>query len=137
MVTRTLTIGADTDCFTDRTAPIAAELMTVGGLGTGKRRCRITWHSSALPAAIPYAAVVACGLNLGDDTTALSALKYVDVSVGDAADTDTRQELLSKDENVLEWFTDTDITRVDLGGWLPEGAASGGNAEVLITVRVW
>lgn len=34
--TRTFTIGADTDCFTDKTSPIAAELITGDSFISGK-----------------------------------------------------------------------------------------------------
>ena len=131
--TRTFTIGADVDCFTDKTAPIAAELITGIFDGT-KKRCRLTYH---VDQGVPFASVVVATLNAGDDNTALARLTYVDVTAGGTGTIDTRQRTVSRSMPVIEWDltqTDSYVDRIDLGGWLDAGTGAG---VVYITVETW
>jgi hypothetical protein len=133
--TRTLTIGADTDCVTNKTAPVAAELLTCGSFDAEKKRCRITWHSEQ--GGVPFAAVAAVALNSSGDSDALIRLDYVDVSAGDTGDIDTQQRLISKDSPVIEYNlegTASTIDRIDIVGWLADGT---GAVPVYFLVEVW
>jgi len=141
--TRTFTFDAAGDGFTDKTAPIAAELLTAEGFGSGKKHCRLTWVMQAIPyvqsatSDVPVVAQVVATINAGDDTTALSRLTYVDVGAGGTASTDTRQRFISQTQPVIEWDlsgTDADIDRVDIGGYLPTDV---GAIPVYVSVEVW
>ena len=137
--TRTFTINAPTDCFTDKAAPLIAELMTADGFTPGKKRCRITLHVQGPAAAtqIPEAELVVVTLNAGDDATAVSRLTYVDIGADGTGSVDTRQRMISPYSPVIEFDltkTEADIDRVDLGGYLPAGT---GVLPIYILVEVW
>ena len=132
--TRTFTIGSDTDCFTNKAAPLAAEIIGAT-FSAGSKRCRLTWHSEQ--GGVPFAAAVAVALNAGNAGTAVSRLTYVDVSVGDVATTDTRQRFLSINNPVIEYNlegTDSTIDDIFVGGYLADGT---GAVPVYISVEVW
>ena len=132
--TRTFTIGADTDCFTDPTAPLASELITGNSFTAGKKRCRLTYHADQ---GVPFASVVLATINAGDDATALSRLTYADVSAGSTGSIDTRQRMVSRQSPVIEWNlegTDATIDRIDMGGILDSGTGAG---VVYLLVEVW
>ena len=132
--TRTFMINSTADCFTNKIAPAVGELITATFDGT-KKRARVTAHFAN---GVPYADFIPVTLNAGEDVTAADRLKYTDVGAGGTGSTDTRQELLSKEEWIAEWDlrgTKGYIQRIDMGGWAT--AAASPNAEIILTVRVW
>ena len=132
--TRTLTIGADGDCFTTPTAPIAAELITADSFTAGKKRCRITYHADQ---GVPFASMVLVTVNASDDANALARLTYVDVSAGGTGSIDTQQRSISRTSPVIEYDfsgTSSTVDRIDMGGILDAGTGAG---VVYLTVEVW
>ena len=140
--TRDVTIDGAADLFTDPTAPVAAELITVTGITAGKKRCRITWHCLPLSyvqgatSDTPIAAFCVATINAGDDTTALLRLTLVNTGVGDLS-TDTRKRMVSAQNPSIEWDltkTDSTIDRIDIGAIPP---ADVGQIPVYLSVEVW
>ena len=140
--TRDVTIDAAADLFTDPTAPVAAELITITGITAGKKRCRITWHCLQTPyvqsatSDTPFAAFCVATLNAGDDTTALARLTLVNSGVGDLS-TDTRKRMLSAQNPSIEWDltkTESTVDRIDIGAIPP---ADAGQIPVYLSVEIW
>lgn len=140
--TREITINSGADIFTTKTAPLAAELITITPEVVGKKRCRITWNTQgysyvqSATSDIPLAAICVATINAGDDLTALARLAYVDKGVGDHT-ADARKRMLSESNTMIEWDltgTDGTIDRIDIGAYAPTDT---GTIPVYLSVEIW
>lgn len=140
--TRDITIDAAGDLFTDPTAPVAAELVTIDTITAGKKHCRITWHCQAIPyvqsatSDIPVAAFGVATINASDDANAIDRLTLANTGVGDLS-TNTRKRMFSAQNPVIEWdfsLGESTVDRVDLGFIPPTDT---GAIPVYVSVEIW
>lgn len=116
----------------------AANLCTADSFTSGKKRCRITFHTE--DGGIPFMHMIIATLNAGDDATAATRLSIAtEVTENSTASADSKKRVISPFSPLIEWDltgTLSTIDRVDLVG-VASSLTGTGTTVVLANIEVW